>query len=123
MFLYQITTNGAALKRWEIPHQPLVVGRGDDAGARIFDYSLSRRHFGIRREGNVFVIEDFESKNGTLVNGSPITRQELNPYDRISAGWVLFSFEPGLSTLIRTLEKEEVALAALPGDTSTSRAP
>jgi pSer/pThr/pTyr-binding forkhead associated (FHA) protein len=104
-FLYRITSEGVALRRWKIDSQPLVIGRSNSAAVCIPDYRLSGEHFSIARANGQFVIEDLDSKNGTFVNGQRITRQTLHCDDRIVAGHTLFSFEAGLSTMIHVLEK------------------
>jgi pSer/pThr/pTyr-binding forkhead associated (FHA) protein len=104
-FLYRITSEGVALRRWEIDHQPLIVGRSENAAVCIPDYCLSSEHFSIARANGQFAIEDLGSKNGTFVNGQRITRQALRCDDRIAAGHTLFSFEAGLCTMIHELEK------------------
>ncbi len=104
-FLYRITPDGVALRRWEIGDQPLVVGRCESATIRIPDYRLSSEHFAVARVAGEFVLEDLGSKNGTFVNGRRISRQTLRCEDRIVAGHTLFSFEAGLSTVIHELEK------------------
>jgi predicted Ser/Thr protein kinase len=51
------------------------------------DAEISRHHARIARAGGGFVIEDLGSRNGTLVNGRPITGPEiLSPGDRIQVG-------------------------------------
>ena len=100
-FLYRITSEGVALRRWEIDSQPLVVGRSNS----VPDYRLSGEHFSIARANGQFVVEDLGSKNGTFVNGQRITRRTLRCDDRIIAGHTLFSFEAGLCTMIHELEK------------------
>jgi len=95
-FLYRITSEGVALRRWEIDSQPLIIGRSESAAVCVPDYRLSGEHFSIARANGPFVVEDLGSKNGTFVNGQRITRQTLRCDDRIAAG---------LSTMIHELEK------------------
>ena len=70
---------------------------------------MSGRHFAIVPKRGVFVLEDLGSKNGTWMNGARITRAELKGNDRIVAGHTHFSFEAGLTTMVRDLETLEDA--------------
>jgi diguanylate cyclase (GGDEF)-like protein len=63
-----------------------IIGRSRAVDIRIDDTGVSREHCRIvRRDGRVF-IQDLESRNGTLLNGSPITSMPLAPGDRIQLG-------------------------------------
>ncbi|MCU0227331.1 MAG: SpoIIE family protein phosphatase [Bryobacterales bacterium] len=58
------------------------------------DARLSRTHLAIERRGNLWVISDLGSKNGTFVNGARITtEQPLRPNDTILAGELLIQVE------------------------------
>ena len=50
----------------------LVFGRSAGAGVVIEHEAVSRRHTAIRRRGEVVVVEDLGSRNGTTINGTPI---------------------------------------------------
>lgn len=65
---------------------PLVIGRGAaDIDLRSTD--VSRCHARITRNGRSLMVEDLGSANGTIVNGSPITRPTvIQPGDRIQIG-------------------------------------
>lgn len=57
------------------------------------DKSLSRFHFQIQQSGKDFYIEDCRSRNGTLVNGSPLRApRKLTNGDLISAGMGRYRF-------------------------------
>ena len=51
----------------------LVFGRSAEAGVVIDHEAVSRRHTAIRRRGESVVVEDLGSRNGTTLNGVPIT--------------------------------------------------
>jgi pSer/pThr/pTyr-binding forkhead associated (FHA) protein/CDP-diglyceride synthetase len=57
------------------------------------DTAVSRRHARIVREGNLFVIYDEGSTNGTYVNNARVTRKELAKGDIIQIGSTKFRFE------------------------------
>lgn len=47
----------------------VTVGRDPVCDLVLAHPRVSRRHCGIRKSGEEFVVEDFDSANGTLVNG------------------------------------------------------
>jgi len=64
----------------------VVLGRSRDAGVRVSDVNISRKHAEVRQEGATFWIVDLGSTNGTLVNGKRVDRQRLRDGDRITLG-------------------------------------
>jgi pSer/pThr/pTyr-binding forkhead associated (FHA) protein len=91
-FLYHLEKDGSVAQFWEVSEGPLLVGRGDFAGACIADESLSRAHFLILREAKEFFVVDLESQNGTWMNGVPISGHRLHEGDIIRAGESSFQF-------------------------------
>jgi pSer/pThr/pTyr-binding forkhead associated (FHA) protein len=80
--------------RFEVTDKPLIVGRGEDAGGRIEDESISRRHFVIIPRDDAFFIEDLNSTNGTWVNDERLLEpRELQVFNRIRVGHVLLVFD------------------------------
>src|SRR5438270_14025270 len=70
-----------------------TLGRGD-VEIRLDDPFASSRHARISRQGQVVVIEDLGSTNGTYLNEAPLTGpQPLHPGDRIRIGDSEFSFQ------------------------------
>jgi DNA-binding CsgD family transcriptional regulator len=64
-----------------------VVGRGEGVDLRLDEDSVSRRHAQFRIEGELPMVWDLQSRNGTFVNGQPIAgRARLSPGDRITLG-------------------------------------
>ena len=51
----------------------LLFGRVDECDIRIDHDGVSRRHARVRRRGDHVQVEDLGSRNGTLVNGTPVT--------------------------------------------------
>ncbi len=49
-----------------------VVGRASDSDIQIRDSSISRRHAEIIRRGDMFLVKDLKSRNGTWINGVSI---------------------------------------------------
>jgi len=72
----------------------LVLGRGEHAEIRIEDPFASARHALIYEQGNVVVIEDLGSTNGTYLNEELLqSPRPLHPGDRVRIGDSEFSFE------------------------------
>jgi pSer/pThr/pTyr-binding forkhead associated (FHA) protein len=72
----------------------LVLGRGDRAEIRLEDPFASSRHARIYEQGNIVVIEDLGSTNGTYLNEELLqTQRPLHPGDRVRIGDSEFSFE------------------------------
>jgi hypothetical protein len=64
----------------------LVIGRGAEAGLRLMDTGVSRRHAELHVEDDGVTLVDLTSTNGTSVNGERVTRALLADGDRIALG-------------------------------------
>lgn len=72
----------------------IVLGRGDRAEIRLDDPFASSRHALIYEQGNIVVIEDLGSTNGTYLNEELLeTPRPLHPGDRVRIGDSEFTFE------------------------------
>jgi CheY-like chemotaxis protein len=65
---------------------PFVIGRGPDCDLRLFDPAVSRRHCRLDWHDGRLVVEDLDSRNGTLVNAHKIT--EPRPLDEGDSLWL-----------------------------------
>ena len=71
-----------------------LLGRGDQADIRLEDAFASSQHARLVPEGEVMVLEDLGSTNGTYLNGEPVRGpQPLHAGDRIRIGDSEFEFE------------------------------
>jgi VWFA-related protein len=74
----------------------ITIGRDQGKSTVFIDDSLaSREHVRIWRDGAQFSIEDLKSKNGTQLNGEPLTpetRRPLKNHDRIGIGDTVVTF-------------------------------
>ncbi len=74
--------------------EDVVLGRGDRAEIRLEDPFASSRHARIYEQGNIMVIEDLDSTNGTFLNEELLqTVRPLHPGDRVRIGDSEFAFE------------------------------
>jgi len=60
-------------KRWPLDKDLLTIGRSPDCDIILADRVVSRRHACIERRDTGYFIVDDESKNGTFVNGKPVS--------------------------------------------------
>lgn len=86
---YLVIVSGADLGkhfRLHLPHN--TFGRDQSAHICISDPKISRRHgrLSVYPDKNEIYLEDFNSSNGTFVNGLRIARQQLELRDRIRVG-------------------------------------
>ena len=71
-----------------------LLGRGDRADIHLEDSFASSNHARLVPHGDVMVVEDLGSTNGTYLNGEPLSGPHpLHPGDRIRIGDSEFSFE------------------------------
>ncbi|HTZ64585.1 MAG TPA: FHA domain-containing protein [Solirubrobacteraceae bacterium] len=72
----------------------IVLGRGDRAEIRLDDPFASSRHARIYEQGNILVIEDLRSTNGTYLNEELLeSPRPLHPGDHMRIGESEFTFE------------------------------
>lgn len=107
--------------RHELAEGVVVVGRGADAGLRLPVASVSRRHAAIKRAGEELTVEDLGSRNGTRVNGQPVTApQALKSGDRLDIAGIVLRVEGAHPVSMTTfnevaslLPREEISWAEL----------
>jgi pSer/pThr/pTyr-binding forkhead associated (FHA) protein len=74
--------------------EDLVLGRGERAEIRLEDPFASSSHARVYEQGNIVVIEDLDSTNGTYLNEELLeTPRPLHPGDRVRIGDSEFTFE------------------------------
>ena len=69
---------------------PVTIGRGDEADICIRDTWSSRVHCRLSVRDQQLLLEDLESSNGTLVNGTPTSEARLQSGDQITIGITTF---------------------------------
>lgn len=80
-------------KQFIIYRNPTVIGSSPKADIYIFkDAAIEPRHALLHNRGGRFEIEDCGTKDGTYVNGVPITRKTLQAGDQIVIGKTMFEF-------------------------------
>ncbi len=71
-----------------------TAGRHPDSDIFLDDVTVSRRHAEFRRQGNVFVVRDVGSLNGTYVNRERAEETVLNVGDEVQIGKYRLAFLP-----------------------------
>ncbi len=61
--------------QWPLAKASNVIGRETDSDIQIDDRQVSRQHAEIAYQNNIYTIRDMGSKNGTFLNGRPITTE------------------------------------------------
>lgn len=69
-----------------------TLGRTPANTVQLQDSSASRKHCLIKLEGDVYVLRDLESGNGTTVNGQRIKDHYLQDGDLIKIGTTVLKF-------------------------------
>jgi len=81
-------------QRISLGDRPVTVGRQSDCTIPLNDQNVSRRHAEIRPGRGAYVVNDLDSTNGTMVNGTRIGgEQRLSDGDILSFGSTYVRFE------------------------------
>jgi pSer/pThr/pTyr-binding forkhead associated (FHA) protein/tetratricopeptide (TPR) repeat protein len=103
--------DGGVFKNWE---GSLTIGRSLDNNVVLLDDAVSGQHASIVREGDRYFIQDFDSANGTFLDGVKVRRQELANGQKIRVGVSTLAFElVDLRKRRRTLMKTLAGMAAI----------
>ena len=81
-----LSVDDGSHRTYQLQRGSNIVGRGQDAGFRLPDTSVSRRHIDIYFDGQVAVLHDLGSTNGTTVNGSSVQTWQLADGDVVRIG-------------------------------------
>lgn len=81
-----LSLNGSVLNQYFIDKPTLNIGRDAGNDIVISDPLLSRVHARIVSVGEDHIVEDLQSSNGTLINGSALGRKILQHRDVIGLG-------------------------------------
>jgi hypothetical protein len=87
-------------QRYPLREGVAVIGRAGDAAIRIDSGGVSRHHARVVVNGTEARVEDLGSKNGTFVDGRPVTGLcLLKDGDEVRVGPVVFTFRVTTPTL------------------------
>lgn len=71
---------------WSGSPGELIIGRHPDCDLVLHDATVSRYHARLVYRDGAWVIQDLESRNGTVLNGHAVKRALLRPGDRLDLG-------------------------------------
>jgi pSer/pThr/pTyr-binding forkhead associated (FHA) protein len=83
---------GRAGETFELADPRTLVGRSPDCDVFLDDVTVSRRHAEVVHEGEVYVIRDLGSLNGTFVNRRRIESSVLAADDEVQIGKYRMTF-------------------------------
>lgn len=69
-----------------INQKTIDIGRGADNDLVLTDFSISRQHCRIEQDGEILMLIDLGSRNGTMVNGRKVISRQIKPGDEIVLG-------------------------------------
>lgn len=81
-----LSVDDGSRRTYQLQRGSNIVGRGQDAAFRLPDTSVSRRHLDIYFDGQIAVLHDLGSTNGTSVNGSNVQTWQLADGDVVRVG-------------------------------------
>lgn len=70
------------------PNREITIGRGSEYDMVLEEDMVSRQHARVSTYNGDIIIVDLDSTNGTLVNGTPVSEQQLNIGDEVGIGTV-----------------------------------
>jgi pSer/pThr/pTyr-binding forkhead associated (FHA) protein len=85
-FKLAVRFSGKLLDTFGFDKDIVTLGRAPDCDVIIDNLGVSRVHAQIERTGDVFVLRDLKSNNGTFVRGEKIQRYNLNHQDEFFVG-------------------------------------
>ena len=72
------------IRHWPVEKDDVILGRDEECDLTLPDRQISRQHIRIYKQGDIYFIQDLDSKNGTWVNGLQLKgTRELHDGDEI----------------------------------------
>lgn len=88
-----VRTDGADPVEFDLGGAVISVGRASDNDVIIDDPEVSRHHCQIKLQHGAYALADLGSRNGSLVNGQPVSEMALGPGDLIRIGSTEIEFQ------------------------------
>lgn len=107
MYLRYNTTDGEE-KIIELTEKSLTIGRNPEVDVAINDKMISRIHCGISYWDKAYFLRDFNSSNGTLLNGRKVAVARINPGDTIMVGDTVLTVEAAMPVASSSTVIQEV---------------
>jgi len=106
-------------KTYLLNDSEFTIGRGEENQLTVADPSVSLSHAVIVPQGELFLLKDRESRNGTLVNGKQIKEKTLKMGDIIKIGPQEFRFVERGEIYSLTLGQKEAGVSLKPESLAT----
>ncbi len=84
-YLLVHTENGAPVQ-FDLGGALISIGRASDNDVIVDDPLVSRHHCQLKLQHGAYSFADLGSRNGSFVNGQPVSEVALGPGDRIEVG-------------------------------------
>jgi signal transduction histidine kinase len=78
--------------RFRLDEPTITLGRGTTHAVQLHDTEVSRDHCQLHRRGDVYVLRDLGSSNGTFVNGRQVKEYALASGDQLQLGRTLLLY-------------------------------
>lgn len=72
--------------RFQLEEPSHTIGRTQSNSIRLHDTEVSRAHAELVRQGDIYLVRDLGSSNGTFVNGRTVHEHELKSGDQLQVG-------------------------------------
>jgi hypothetical protein len=88
-----VRTEGAPQVRFDLGGALISIGRASDNDVIVDDPELSRHHCQLKLQHGAYSFADLGSRNGSWINGQPVTEVALGPGDSIRIGSTEIEFQ------------------------------
>jgi pSer/pThr/pTyr-binding forkhead associated (FHA) protein len=88
-----VNTDGAQPVQFDLGGALISIGRASDNDVIVDDELVSRHHCQLKLQHGAYGFADLGSRNGSFVNGQPVTEVALGPGDLIRIGSTEIEFQ------------------------------
>lgn len=96
---------GDLVKNCEFEQETILIGRDPDCDVHIDNLGVSRKHAKVEQQGDIYVLTDLASNNGTFVRGDRIVSYNLNHGDEFSIGKFTIAVDLGKQATAPKVQK------------------
>jgi hypothetical protein len=90
-----VRTDGAPRVRFDLGGAVIGIGRASDNDVIVDDPEVSRHHCQLKLQHGAYSLADLGSRNGSWINGQPVSEVALGPGDVIQIGSTEIEFQVG----------------------------
>jgi len=88
-----VHTDGAPRVRFDLGGAVISIGRASDNDVIVDDPEVSRHHCQLKLQHGAYSLADLGSRNGSWINGQPVSEVALGPGDVIRIGSTEIEFQ------------------------------